>query len=475
MADIFLSYARADRERIRSLVKILEERGWSVWWDRKIPKGKPFHQVIQQAIDEAKCVVVIWSQQSIKSNWVISEAGEGLDRQVLIPVLIDKVKAPLPFGELQEALLDDWNGESSHHELEALIDAIKAITGEPAIIKPDIHHEASPKEPTESSRRIFATALDSFEFDVVTVDAKGNVTARTKKSANHFIEDLGSGVALEMVEIPGGIFTMGSPWDEAGHRENEDPQRQVMVKPFFIGKYQVTRAQWRAIAGDKLLKVARDLDPDPSEFKDDWRQPIEHVSWADAVEFCRRLEKKTGKQYRLPSEAEWEYAARAGTTTPFAFGPTITWEIVNFDSNNPFGSAAKVKYRRKTIPVGALGVANAFGLFDMHGNVWEWCEDVWHDNYEGAPSDGSAWVSGSNKDHDLMGNKKILPLVAANKVIDWMIGGNEGRHVLRGGSWFDLRDSCRSAYRHFNERDLLYTYTGFRVVYGATANWSTME
>src|SRR5262245_7191602 len=451
MADIFLSYASADRERIRPLVSVLEQQGWSVWWDRKIPPGKTYDQVIEQALEGARCIVVVWLQTSVQFEWVKVEADEGMNRNALVPVLIEEAKIPLAFRRIQAARLIGWDGEPSHHELEVLFEAIEAIVGGPAIIKPGILHEAPAIESPESPRRIFGTALDSFQFDVVTVDAKGNVTARTKKSASHFIEDLGSSVFLEMVEIPGGIFTMGSRWDEAGHRENEGPQRQVTVKPFFMGKYQVTRAQWRAIAGDKPLKVERDLNPDPSKFKDDWRQPVDNVSWADAVEFCRRLEKKTDKQYRLPSEAEWEYAARGGTTTPFAFGPTITWEIVNFDSNNPFGSAAKIERRRKTIPVGALGVANAFGLFDMHGNVWEWCEDVWHDNYEGAPSDGSAWVSGSNK------------------VIDWIIGGNEGRHVLRGGSWFDLHDSCRSAYRYFNERDLLYINTGFRVVCSATA------
>jgi TIR domain-containing protein len=131
MADIFLSYANADRERINPLVKILEEWGWSVWWDRKIPPGKTWHQVIQRAIDEAKCVVVVWSHLSIQSDWVITEAEEGKDRQVLIPVLIDDVKAPLAFRRIQAARLIGWDGEPSHHELGVLFEAIEAIVGKP--------------------------------------------------------------------------------------------------------------------------------------------------------------------------------------------------------------------------------------------------------------------------------------------------------------------------------------------------------
>src|SRR5262249_40887840 len=162
----------------------------------------------------------------------------------------------------------------------------------------------------------------------------------------------------------------------------------------------------------------------------------EHVSWEEAVEFCNRLEKKTGKPYRLPSEAEWEYAARAGTTTPFAFGPTITPKIVNYDGNYPYGSTPKGPYRQKTVKVGSLGAANAFGLYDMHGNVWEWCEDVCHDDYEGAPSDGSAWLS----------------------------GGYSSCRIRRGGSWLDNGRRCRSALRLRDGGGDRDSYDGFRVV-----------
>ncbi len=239
-----------------------------------------------------------------------------------------------------------------------------------------------------------------------------------------------------MVEIPGGQFLMGSPKSEAESYDDERPQHEVEVPPFYIGKFAVTQAQWRVVAGWE--KVERDLDPDPGRFKGDDR-PVERVSWEDAKEFCARLTKKTGRAYRLPSEAEWEYACRAGTTTPFAFGETITPEVVNYDGNHPYAKAKKGKYRQETIPVGSLGVANVFGLFDMHGNVWEWCEDVWHADYNGAPTDGSAWLS----------------------------GGGSSRRVLRGGSWVARSINCRSALRSDYGPVARDDLSGFRVVVGA--------
>jgi formylglycine-generating enzyme required for sulfatase activity len=244
-----------------------------------------------------------------------------------------------------------------------------------------------------------------------------------------------------MVEIPSGTFQMGSTssaaqeaFEDANrfHKDAkyewfswEQPQHQVNVSGFAMGKYEVTQAQWQAIMGNN-----------PSEFKGDLNLPVEKVSWEDAQEFCRKLSARTGKNYRLPTEAEWEYAARAGTITAFAFGSTINTQIVNYDGNYPYQQAAKGSYRKQTVPVGSLGAANGFGLFDMHGNVWEWCEDVWHESYVGAPSDGSAWLS----------------------------GGNSSRRVVRGGSWYFYGWHCRSAARSWNAPGSRYVYLGFRVV-----------
>jgi formylglycine-generating enzyme required for sulfatase activity len=233
---------------------------------------------------------------------------------------------------------------------------------------------------------------------------------------------------IEMVEIPGGSFVMGSPSGELERFDCEGPQHSVTVSQFFMAKYPVTQAQWRAVA--TTPSVNRILNPDPAGFKGDNR-PVEYVSWNDAVEFCDRLAQQTGKPYRLPSEAEWEYACRAGTTTPFHFGDTLSTELANYN-----GSGAKGEYRKETTPVDYFKIANAFGLYDMHGNVYEWCQDHWHENYEGAPTDGSAW---ENDD-------------------------GFGRRTVRGGSWFDFPRYCRSAYRFSSTPGDRSDYVGFRVV-----------
>lgn len=282
----------------------------------------------------------------------------------------------------------------------------------------------------------------TFEFEVVTVDAQGRETKRCPKQAQYFLEILGNGVELEMVSIPGGKFTMGAPKEELESGEEERPQHLVTVKPFFMGKYPITQAQWRVIAS--LPKIKRDLDPDPSCFKGDNR-PIERVSWYDAEEFCDRLSEKKRRLYRLPSEAEWEYACRARETTPFHFGATITTNLANYCGQNQkikcrlykgtYGNEPNGIYRQETSEVDIFS-ANAFGIHDMHGLVWEWCADYYHKNYQDAPSDGSVWL----------------------------INGNEEGRILRGGSWTSPPNICRSASRFFGNPSSSNKNVGFRVV-----------
>jgi formylglycine-generating enzyme required for sulfatase activity len=290
-------------------------------------------------------------------------------------------------------------------------------------------------EATLAPRLLFLVpGTDStFEFNTVVLDAYGNVRDRRSLVANQVVETLAPGAAFEMVSIPGGSFLMGAPAGEQNSYDDERPQHRVTISPFHMGKFPVTQSQWRAVAS--LPKVSRNLDPAPSHFKGEHR-PVEQVSWDDATEFCERLSRATGKIYRLPSEAQWEYACRAGTDAPFGFGETITPEFVNYHGNYPYGNASKGPYREETIVAGSLYSANRFGLFDMHGNVWEWCQDVWHENYVGAPEDGSAWET----------------------------GGDSSRRRLRGGSWFDFAYLCRSAYRDGDQPDLRYNDIGFRVV-----------
>ncbi|MEW6208628.1 MAG: SUMF1/EgtB/PvdO family nonheme iron enzyme [Acidobacteriota bacterium] len=291
-------------------------------------------------------------------------------------------------------------------------------------------------------KKVFGNPLPlrGFEFETVTVDSRGGVKEKRKGQARYFTEDI-NGVALEMVEIPGGTFLMGSPDSEAGRDGDEGPRHQVTLQSFYMGKFEVTQAQWRAVAS--LPKVSRDLDiatPDnprpriPALKGDNY--PVEQVSWEDAIEFCARLSKARRREYRLPSEAEWEYACRAGTTTPFAFGETVTAELVNYNGQYPYASAPNGTYREKTTPVGYMDVANALGLYDMHGNVWEWCLDAWHDSYNNAPTDGSAWEK----------------------------AGDPGKRVLRGGSWSTYGVNCRTAARDWFTPNNRYGNYGFRVV-----------
>ncbi len=290
--------------------------------------------------------------------------------------------------------------------------------------------------------------LQPFNFEVAKIELKQTglfrrktelIIKRHQQRAYHFIEDLGNNVQLEMVAIPGGTFLMGSPKREEGHSKDESPQHEVRVKSFFMGKYPVTQAQWQAVAS--LPQINQELNPDPSDFKGANR-PVEQVSWYDAVEFCARLSELSKRPYRLPSEAEWEYACRAGTITPFHFGETISTELANYNGKYTYGKGVKGENRKQTTPVGSFGVANEFGLYDMHGNVWEWCADSWHDNYEGAPSDGSAWIEAEENE-------------------------NENRfRLLRGGSWFFDPDFCRSAYRcnYIPGDRFTFNNFGFRVV-----------
>ena len=262
-----------------------------------------------------------------------------------------------------------------------------------------------------------------FTFEVVKVNDVGEIVNRRQESAYHKVEDLGNGIKLEMVYIPEGSFLMGSPDTEAKRYDREGPQHKVTLKPFYMSKYPVTQEQYQVIMGDN-----------PSKFKGKNR-PLENVSWYDATNFCQKLSKKIGGKYSLPSESQWEYACRAGTTTPFYFGETITPELVNYFGSLTYGNGPKGERRNGTTPVGEFP-PNAFGLYDMHGNVWEWCADDFHENYNGAPTDGSVWLN-----------------------------GDKDKVRLRGGSWANVPYICRSAYRNnYIRRDDHNIIIGFRLV-----------
>jgi len=321
----------------------------------------------------------------------------------------------------------------------------RSLLGESGVAsEPTVNtNNSTPEQPPVE----FSTTTETFE--TVTVDVRGEIIERRQGSAEVVSEDLGNGIALEMVYIPGGTFTMGAPESEEESLEFERPQREVTIEPFSMGKYAITQQQWRQVAN--LPKLQRDLDPDPSRFKGDDR-PVESVSWYDAVEFCARLSVATGTNYVLPSEAQWEYACRAGTTTPFHFGATITTDLVNYHGNYTYANAPEGEHRGETTLVSSFP-PNDFGLYDMHGNVREWCADPGYESYEGAPPDGRVW---DNKHND---NRYQNYPDSLSSLLN-----NESSRILRGGSWNFDPLFCRSAVRYLNRNPALTSdELGFRV------------
>ncbi|MBR8831046.1 MAG: Hercynine oxygenase [Chroococcopsis gigantea SAG 12.99] len=278
--------------------------------------------------------------------------------------------------------------------------------------------------------------LAVYQFQSVRVDRSGKIIQELPLSAQYFTEELGSGISIDMVLIPGGVFTMGTPEGQRGDYTGSDqPPHLVVVPPFFMGKYAVTQPQWQAVAN--LPKVNLDLNPDPSYFKATNR-PVETVSWFDAREFCARLSRLTGRDYELPGESRWEYACRAGTTTPYSFGETITSALANYYAErDPFADEAPGEYRQQTTPVGSFP-PNDFGLYDVHGNVYEWCADGWHDNYQGAPANGEVWPAKADSRGDRF-------------------------RILRGGGWGTETRQCRSATRSKFSPHNRYSVIGLRL------------
>ena len=238
----------------------------------------------------------------------------------------------------------------------------------------------------------------------------------------------------EMVMLPPGEFLMGSPDSERGRGKDEGPQHKVtFAKPFAAGKFEVTFAEWDACAAEGGCTQK------PGD--EGWgrgRHPVINVSWHDATEFVTWLSKKTGKPYRLLSEAEWEYAARGVTkatdpSTPYSTGATINVRQANYDGNFTYNGSPPGLYRQRTVDVGSLP-HNAFGLYEMHGNVWEWVQDCYKPSYEGAPDDGSAVIT---KDCNL--------------------------HILRGGAWNYYPKLLRSAYRYATAPEVRMNNAGLRV------------
>jgi formylglycine-generating enzyme required for sulfatase activity len=467
--QLFISYSHVDRgwvERLQKMIRpLVRSEALRLWDDSQIPAGAKWKVEIEKALASAKVALLLVSDDFLASEFVINKelppllrAAEAEGLCILWVCLgpcfyeatpIHEYQAVLPPGEPLEAM----GPVQQKMALKTIAGAIRdALTSEvapaqdPAQAQDPVQTQLrpvpapAPSAPAAPTAPTAPTAKDSsrlqlFATSTCLLRQEGGRWSMERRplQVEGYREDLGEGVALTMVKIPAGSFLMGSPEDEPERSEVEGPQHEVTLGAFWMAQTPITQAQWRAVAG--WQKGGRDLEPDPSEFKGANR-PVEQVSWFDAQEFCRRLSQRTGRRYTLPSEAQWEYACRAGSTTPFHFGATLTPELANYDGNYVYGNGPKGTYREQTIDVASFP-ANGWGLHDMHGNVWEWCEDHWHDSYNFAPGDDQPW---------------LIPAAA-----------DDAKRLLRGGSWRNHPASCRSAYRSLNRPVNRVYVIGFRV------------
>lgn len=454
MADIFISYAHEDIERIKVLASGLASCGRSVFWDRTIPPGKTWRNWIGKSLAEARCVVVAWSEASIHSEWVYEEAEEGKERNILVPVFVGNVRPPMGFRAIQGATLVDWNGGLDDQSFQQLVDAVAEILG-PVEPTPEnsLRLQSISKQPVVSTAPVdlqvaeTTPALTAAQSVETPGDAQASqLRGKSRDRGHRWLWIAGASllpvlyavweVAVhtkpatvdpipEMVEIPAGSFNMGSPDSEPGRDDTERPAHKVTIKRFALGLYEVTFAEYDAFA----LATGRKLPDDEGWGRE--RRPVINVSWDDAQAYAQWLSERAGKRYRLPTEAEWEYAARAKTTTTRFWGdnPADACQYANVEDE----SHKCTDGYQYTAPVGAFK-SNDFGTYDMLGNVWEWVQDCYYANYQGAFTDGAAWEE----------------------------NGCAGR-VVRGGCWGYRPGGVRSAFRHWDRPGSRLDVIGFRL------------
>jgi formylglycine-generating enzyme required for sulfatase activity len=379
MSDIFLSYDSKDLDRVKVLAEALESQGWTVFFDRTTTPGETQRHFINKEIDECRCMVVVWSTHSINSNLVKVEADIGLNRKIFIQLLLDQVIPPLEFGFIQAANLAGWMGETDSSGYLALCDTLTELIGPEIPTVSDIdktnHHSNNEQKNAE------------FRWSKQLTVKIGKITVIAASLAillwyimipgvfSHKNEPEVTNQLLikepEMLSIPAGSFQMGSN----NGNYDEKPIHPVKLKSFAIGRYEVTFEEY-----DQFAEVLGKPKPDDNGWGRGNR-PVINVSFEDAVAYAQWLSLKTGKHYHLPTEEQWEYAARAGTTSDYYWeGKGEAKDFAWFDENS----------EGKTHPVG-MKKPNAFGVYDMSGNVWEWVQDCPYDYAQAPNNDNCSW------------------------------------------------------------------------------------
>ncbi|HMR43210.1 MAG TPA: SUMF1/EgtB/PvdO family nonheme iron enzyme, partial [Saprospiraceae bacterium] len=436
--QIFIAYARKDAsflDELRTHLSPLEKSGKvKIWYDGKIEPGNVWEQAIKEHLNQSNILLLLVSADAIASDFFYEkEMNDALSRHAsgaarVVPLIVRPCAwQATPLGDLQAVPKDGRAVSTWNDRDEAYADAISSIM----VILESINKQR--KEDTEQVRQLRKEAEWKQKAEETRLQKIADLQEQHKKSNgadkspgplkvaggsvlvlllllvigywlynreqnNPQYEEIVVEYGFEMVLVEGGAFTMGCDPSRDGECETcEFPAHEVKVPTFYMSRYEVTQSQWHAVMGS---------NPHEPGFKGCDNCPVESVSWNDVQDFLKNLNRLTGKKYRLPSEAEWEYAARGGKKSKgYQYSGSNRLKAVSGVGDN---------YRGKTRPVGSLQ-PNELGLYDMSGNVTEWCQDVWHDNYEGAPTDGSAWMS----------------------------GGRQGDYVFRGGSWSSIGGYCR--------------------------------
>ena len=438
MTTVFVSYSHKDADQASRVVEALKDADFDVFWDRRVDSGDKWRRTIETHLNAADCVLVLWTSHSVESDWVIEEANLAKDRGTLLPYRIGDVRVPFGFGEVQAQALQ-FSGNQLDATSRALIAAgvaraldrrrnAGAVDDHPVASPPLAGDEPAPASTDSAAQWVGVGAI----LAVLAVPVLITLSSLDGESDKSPLEATVSEPEPELpdfiklpVDADNACFMMGSDHQDA--EPAESPVHQVCVPSFFISREEVTFAQYDAFV-DEHSDVSSDYLSRPLD--NGWgrnSRPVIYVSWSNAVRYAQWLGERMSMTCHLPTEAQWEYAARGDTTTPWYWG-------------DHYGSATHHAWHagntQKTQPVGTR-IANAFGLKDMAGNVYEWVQDCWHDHYNGAPTDGSAWEQDG--------------------------GGDCSKRVIRGGYYGGYHGFLRSAHRDSAAQNKTLGSVGFRV------------